>query len=115
MRKDDLLAGVKGGPVPFDVNGFAVYLRPLTSADRLGLFVWHRENKKRDGAGNELQHKLIALAVVDPDNGGSLLTEADAALLPALAVDAISEEVARRNGIGGKDDAEGKASPATPN
>ncbi|HYH63680.1 MAG TPA: hypothetical protein VD866_03185 [Urbifossiella sp.] len=116
MRKDDLMAGLRGKPVAFEVDGFGVHLRPLAASDRVGLLAWYRANRKEPDAAHVLQHKLIALAVIDPDNGGQLLTEADAAALPALAVDVISEEVARRNGLGkdGEDDA-GKVSRPTPN
>jgi hypothetical protein len=115
MRKEDLINGLRGKPVPFEVDGFTVHLRPLAASDRVGLLAWYRANRKEPDAAHTLQHKLIALAVVDPDNGGALLTEADAAALPALAVDAISEEVARRNGLG-KDDGDdaGNASGPTP-
>lgn len=113
MRKDDLMAGLRGMPVAFEVGGFAVHLRPLAASDRVSLMAWYRANKAEPNAAHDLQHKLVALAVVDPDNGGQLLTEADAAALPALAVDDISEEVARRNGLG-KDDDAGKAPGPTP-
>ncbi|MES2208583.1 MAG: hypothetical protein V4515_00105 [Chloroflexota bacterium] len=112
MRKADLIAGVNGKPTPFEVEGFAVHLRPLTAADRLDLFRWHKEHKGEPTAANDLQHKLIALAVVDPESGDRLLSEKEAADLAAVAVDAISEEVARRNGMG-NDDA-GKASRPIP-
>lgn len=111
MRKEDVIAGLRGKPVPFEVDGFAVHLRPLTAADRAALFGWYRERKDDPTAPLHLMTKLIAAAVVDPHTGEQLLTEADAAALPGAAHEAIAEEVARRNGLGGD---RGKARRPTP-
>lgn len=113
MTKADLLAGARGRPVPFELDGFSCLLRPLTFGDRQALFDYIRERGEEPGSGVGLQAKIVTLAVCD-EQGQPLLTEADLAGFAVPIAEAIATEVARRNGIDGKGaGAPGKAASPT--
>lgn len=114
MTKADVLAGAKGKPVPFEFEGFKCLLRPLSFGERSDLFAWSREHGEEPGSGLVLQGKVVLLAVSD-ENGSPLLDEPDLREIDGRIMEAISTEVARRNGVDGKAAGEpGKgASPTT--
>lgn len=103
MTTSDLIAALVGRPVGFTVGGVEVLLRPLTYADRAALIAWNKGRGDGADTGQELQRKLVALAVCD-ESGRPLLGEEDVGALPARVVDAISAEVVRRNGLAGDPD-----------
>lgn len=103
MTTADLIAALTGRPQEFTVGAVSVLLRPLTYADRAALIAWDRPAGDGADVGQVLQRKYLALAVCD-EAGQRLLSEEDVGRLPALAVDAISAEVARRNGLLGDPD-----------
>jgi hypothetical protein len=112
MKKQDLLAAIKGKPVPFTApTGLKVDLRPLTAPERIGILHWLRESTSPD-AGWLLRFKYAALCLCDGD-GDPLFTEEEIAGVPFAAVDldAIADEVARRGGLLAEKD-QGKAEPA---
>lgn len=101
MTKADVLAGIAAVAVPFKLeNGAEVLLRPLRFGDRLELGKWWESAKSDPAAGAELQRRLLMLSVCD-SSGSPVLSETDVSLLDAKAVDAISEEISKRNGLGG--------------
>lgn len=101
MTKADVLAGIAAVPVPFELkNGARVLLRPIRFGDRLELAKWWDSAKGEPAAGAELLRRLVVLSLSDA-SGNQLLTAEDVSILDAGAVDAIAEEVSKRNGIGG--------------
>lgn len=114
MTKADVLAGARGKPVPFEFEGFRCLLRPLSFGERSDLFAWSREYGDKPGSGLELQGKVVLLAVSD-EQGVPLLAEPDLRDIDGRIMEAITAEVARRNGVDGKAAGEpGKgASPTT--
>lgn len=99
MTADDVIKGAQGKPVPFEFYGFTYLLRPLTRAEIL---------KLRDGSesGIEIQSRIVALVVCD-EAGKPLLAESQVALLPNAAIEALADEIAKRNWLS----PEGKADP----
>lgn len=98
MTADDVIAGARGKPVPFEFGGFTYLLRPLTRSEMLGVF------EVKDGYAT--QAALLALAVCD-ESGVPVLSESDVPELPNAAIDAVAREILRRNGVdldGGKAD-----------
>lgn len=91
MTAEDVIAGAKGKPQPFECLGFTYHLRPITRLELREL------NAAREGVdGAALQAKVVALAVCD-EAGKPLLTEEQVPLLPNAAIDALSDEIAKRN------------------
>lgn len=114
MTKSDVIAGARGKPVLFEFEGFRCLLRPLSFGERSDLFAWSRAHGEEPGSGLELQTKVALLGVCD-EKGAPLLEAADLREFDGRVVEAISSEVARRNGVDGKAAGEpGKgASPTT--
>lgn len=101
MTRDDVIAGLKRQPVPFEAGGLALWLRPWTAEQRSAFIVWRRENKGLD----KLDAKLFVLSVCDA--AGSLLfadTPEDVAAvnrdLDGAALDAVGTRVMVLNGFG---------------
>lgn len=96
MTAQDVIDGAKFCPAPFEFGGFSYLLRPLTRAEVLAVFAWRDAEGDRPGVGMEMQAKILALAVCD-DAGKPLLAEGQVPLLPNAAIDALADEIARRN------------------
>jgi hypothetical protein len=96
MTAEDVLNGARGKPVPFEFYGFTYLLRPISRAELMAWHKWHGAQGERPDLGWESQAKIVALAVCD-EGGKALLTEEQVASLPNAAIDAIADEVARRN------------------
>jgi hypothetical protein len=95
MNESDLLAALGGAPVPFEVKGIPLRIRPLSGADAIAYREFTRANPE-DQAG--ALAKLLALSVVGP--GGVPFTEALANRLPFSVAEKIAERVAQVNGWG---------------
>lgn len=91
MTAEDVIAGAMGKPVPFEYLGYTYHLRPITRLELRDLNAG-REN----GDGALLQAKVVALAVCD-EAGKPLLTVEQVPQLPNAAIDALCDEIARRN------------------
>ncbi|VTS03530.1 unnamed protein product [Gemmata massiliana] len=115
MTKDDVLKGARGKPVPFEFDGLTLLLRPLSFGERSELFAWGREHAQEPGSGLALQARLVLFAVCD-ESGSPILEPADLNQFGVGLVDALAQEIARRNGIDGQGAGEpGKGpSPTTP-
>lgn len=91
MTAEDVIAGATGKPQPFEFLGFTYLLRPVTRLELRDL------NAAREGgSGEQLQAKVVALAVCD-ESGKPLLTAEQVPQLPNAAIDALCDEIARRN------------------
>jgi hypothetical protein len=108
LTADDVIAGAKGKPQPFEYLGFTYLLRPVTRLEFRSFSSWRAEQGERDGVGRELQEWIVGLAVCD-ESGVSILATFDkdqpgkppvatrVPELPTPAIDAIADEVAKRN------------------
>lgn len=102
MTKADVIAALKGRtPVPFEVGGVKLWLRPWTAATRAEFAVWRKSN----GGPVGLYSRLAALSVCD-ESGALLFGEADAADLDgfdSVLMEAVATRVLELNGLGGDD------------
>ena len=106
MTADDVIKAASGKPREFLLDGVRFFLRPLKVKERRELFAWSEAEGGKPGSGEELQARLITLAVCDP-KGASILSRDHLNEMDAPIVDALAKEIARRNGLS----AEGKAEP----
>ena len=115
MNKNELLAAIKGKPLPYTTSlGLKVDLRPLTVPERLAIFAWFDESKDVPGIGTKLKAKYVSLGLCNAD-GDAVFSEDEVQSLPMPAADydEIADEVARRAGMMAEKE-QGKALPATP-
>jgi hypothetical protein len=109
LTAQDVIDGATSVPTAFEFGGFGGYLlRPLTRAEVLAVFAWRDKEGDRPGVGMEMQAKIIALALCD-EKGRAVIGESRVAELPNAAIDALADEIARRNW----GPPEGKNPPAT--
>lgn len=94
MSGADLVSALGGKLVPFDLNGVALWLRPLTANDLL----MYQAAKTDNAAASAVA--LIALSVVD-EAGGRMLTAEQAGTLPVKAAEALAMRIASLNGFEG--------------
>lgn len=99
MTKAEILAALACRPVPFDAGGVAMYVTPLTLAQRLAVGAFAEANP--DAASADLWALTFALAACDA-TGDRLFPGADPAALVAAvksadvnagAVEAVSRRV----------------------
>lgn len=102
-----MIDGAKGKPVPFEFGGFTYLLRPVTRSEVLALTAWRDGEGDKPGAGRAMQERIVSMAICD-ESGKPLLSEKQVVELPNAAIDAVADEVARRNW----GPPEGKADPA---
>lgn len=98
MTAQDVIAGAKGKPVPFEFDGFSCLLRPLTYGERNELFAWRERNDPK--LGEELPRWLLTRAVCD-ESGRPILAPGDLDGFDLRVVDAVANAVLLRAGIGG--------------
>lgn len=102
MTKADILAGLRKQPVPFEVAGLSLFLKPWTVATRMEFAVWRKANP---GATPDLLVKLFTLSACD-ESGVLLFADAnpaDLADLDGAAIEAVAARVVELNGIGSDD------------
>jgi hypothetical protein len=92
----DVIAGAKGKPAPFEFFGFTYLLRPLTRSEVVSLREWSAAEAGKAGFGEAMQTKIVALALCD-ESGKPLFEEPQVAGLPNAAINALADEIARRN------------------
>lgn len=99
MTKEDVIAGLRRQPVPFEAGGLPLLLKPWTAATRTEFAVWRKDHPGPEG----LFSKLAALSLCDPA-GVLLFTDpADLDGLDGLALEQIARRVLELNGLGGDD------------
>lgn len=98
MTREDVLAGLKREPVPFEVAGLSLCLKPFSARTRAEFSVWRKANPGPVG----LAAKLVALSVCDPA-GVLLFADGDLSALDDLdgaALEDIANRVIDLNGMG---------------
>lgn len=97
MTKEDVLAGLRRQPVPFEAGGLRLLLKPWTAATRTEFAVWRAANPGPEG----LMSKLFALSVCD--EAGSLLfsgaNPAELESLDGLTLELVGNRVVELNGL----------------
>lgn len=97
MTTEDVIRGAQGKPVPFEFGGYTYLLRPLTRVEVRSL------RELADGV--TVQERIISLAVCD-ESGKILLEPSQVPSLPNASINALADEIAKRNWepAGGKAD-----------
>lgn len=97
MTKAELLAAARGKPLPFEFSGFACFLLPLPWGEMKDVQGKHKEGD--DATAEAMTFEFVARAVCD-ESGARLLDPSDVPQLPLSTIRALSEEIARRSGVG---------------
>lgn len=99
MNKADLLAGLKKRPVPVEVNGVTLHLKPLTVAEKEKFALWRKDNP--GGAG--VVGRLLAASLCDEAGAPILDAPEDANDLDGAVADVLCERILDINGMRGAD------------
>ena len=110
MNKADALASLKKQPVPVEVNGVTLFLKPLTVGQKEAFALWRKDNPGAAGVVG----RLLAASLCDA--GGALILDGpdDAADLDAALVDVLCERVIDLNGLRGADPGKESSPAGTP-